>query len=347
MPNPLAVDLDRVLALAPEEWEALRGARLFITGGTGFFGCWLLESIAWANRQLGLGIHATVLSRDPERFRHKAPHLASDSAFRFHAGDIRDFTFPDGAFSHVIHAATEASAQLNDDSPLTMFDTIVQGTRRCLEFAAARGASGFLFTSSGAVYGKQPAELAHVPETFLGAPDPLDRRSAYAEGKRAAETECVLFSHRGLPVKIARCFAFVGPYMDLDAHFAIGNFIRDQMRGGPIRVQGDGLPVRSYMYATDLVVWLWTILLRGTAGRAYNVGSEESISIAELAQTVAAALSPRVEVEIAGHANRAGAANYYVPSTARAREELGLRCNTPLLEAIQHTHAWFTIEANR
>jgi len=180
-----------------------------------------------------------------------------------------------------------------------------------------------------------------VPESHLGGPNPLDPLSAYAEGKRAAELECALATQADFEVKIARCFAFVGPYMDIDAHFAIGNFIRDQLRGGPIRVQGDGLPVRSYMYAGDLMVWLWEILLRGQSGRAYNVGSEEAISVAETAYAVANALSPKVTVEIAGRGNRAGAADRYVPSTARAREELGLSCRVPLPEAIRRTAAWF------
>jgi dTDP-glucose 4,6-dehydratase len=159
-----------------------------------------------------------------------------------------------------------------------------------------------------------------------------------------AELQCALAAAPGLEVKIARCFTFLGPYMSLDEHFAIGNFIRDQMNGGPIRVLGDGRGVRSYMYAGDLMRWLWTILLLGRSGRAYNVGSEAPVSIAEVAEAVAGALSPRVEVEIAGNRNRAGAAPHYVPSTARAREELGLNCRVGLREAIQRTQAWFAAE---
>jgi dTDP-glucose 4,6-dehydratase len=342
MPNLLANDLDSVLASTRDLWEELRGQCIFITGGTGFFGCWLLETLLWANDRLGLNARATVLTRNPGAFEQKAPHLAGHSALRMVTGDVRSFVFPAGTFSHVIHAATQSSAALNRGQPWLMFDTIVEGTRRCLEFAMAGGAQKLLLTSSGAVYGTQPPEVTHIAESFTGGPDPLDANSSYAEGKRAAETMCVLASREsGLETKVARCFAFAGPYMELDAHFAIGNFIRDQMQGGPIRVNGDGTPYRSYMYASDLMVWLWTILFRGTPGRAYNVGSEEAVSIRELAHAAADAFSPRVTVEIAQAPTPGATVQRYVPSTARARQELGLRSQVSLQETIRRTQAWF------
>jgi len=342
MTNLLSDDLDRVLERTRELWEELRGQRIFITGGTGFFGCWLLETLLWANDRLDLKARATVLTRSSRAFESKAPHLAQHPAITMLVGDVLSFSFPQAHFSHVIHAATQSSAALNREQPALMFDTIVEGTRRCLELAAATGASKFLLTSSGAVYGTQPLTLSHVPESSRGGPDPLDPECAYAEGKRAAEMLCMLASRgAALETKIARCFAFVGPYMELDAHFAIGNFVRDQLNGGPIRVHGDGTPFRSYMYASDLMIWLWTILFRGTVGRAYNVGSEHAISIRELAHTVADALSPHVAVEIIGTPAPGAPAPRYVPCTARARQELGLSSQITLREAVQRTQAWF------
>ena len=340
MTNPLAHDLDHVLAHTAGGWDELRGQRLFITGGTGFFGGWLLETLAWANRQLNLGAEALVLSRNPAAFARHAPHLAEDRAIRFLTGDVRTFEFPRGPFSHVIHAATQASATLNADNPQLMFDTIVEGTRRTLSFAAACGAQKFLLISSGAVYGKQPPELAYLPEDHPGAPDPLDPAAAYGEGKRAAELLGALYSRQpGLETKIARGFAFVGPRLPLDAHFAIGNFIRDALRGGPIRVQGDGTPIRSYLYAADLAVWLWQILWRGQSGRAYNVGSESAISIGELARVVADTLGGG-EVLIARAPVPGQPAARYVPSTRRAATELGLEPRVDLTEGIRRTAAW-------
>jgi dTDP-glucose 4,6-dehydratase len=340
MRNHLASDLDHVIAHTASLWEELRNKRIFITGGTGFFGCWLLESFAWANDKLGLGASAVVLTRNPEAFREKAPHLASNPTIRVHVGDVREFVFPEGNFTHVIHAATGSAAQLNEEDPLLMLDTIVQGARRTLDFAVRCGATKFLLTSSGAVYGKQPPELTHVPETYTGSPDTMDLRWAYGEGKRLAELLCAIYCRRyGIETKIARCFAFAGPYMPLDAHFAIGNFIRDQMQSGPIQVKGDGTPFRSYLYAADLMIWLWTILTKGQPCRPYNVGSEEALTIAEIALTVSAALSPKVPVQIARAPAPDTPAERYVPSTERARNELNLRQRVPLDEAIRRTVA--------
>src|SRR4051812_23570156 len=119
--NPLAADLDQILSQTQGLWEPLRGQRIFLTGGTGFFGCWLLESFAHANAALGLNASVVVLTRNPEAFESKAPHLAANPAIRFHKGDICSFEFPKGQFLAVIHAATEASAKLNQEQPLVMF----------------------------------------------------------------------------------------------------------------------------------------------------------------------------------------------------------------------------------
>jgi nucleoside-diphosphate-sugar epimerase len=339
--NPLSADLDHVVEHIRPLRDQLRGMRIFITGGTGFIGCWLLESFAWANERLGLEAEAVVLTRNLEAFRAKAPHLASRPDIHFHIGDVRDFVFPTGQFSHVIHAATEASAKLNDERPDIMLETIVTGTRRALDFSLQRGAKQFLLISSGAVYGAQPPNLAHIAEEYAGGPNVSLPPSAYGEGKRMSELLCAIHARRrGLEAKVARCFAFVGPYLPLDAHFAIGNFIRDAMAGGPIKISGDGTPYRSYLYAADLAIWLWTILVRGASNRPYNVGSRNALSIAQVGEAVSRALPGNVPVEIAQKAAPGKAAARYVPENARAEQELGLREWISLEEGIRRTAQW-------
>ena len=337
----LAADLDEILARTPRLWDGLRGARVFLTGGTGFFGTWLLESLLHADRKLGFGARITVLTRDAMAFRAKRPELAARPRLDFCRGDVRDFAFPPGGFTHVIHAAAEPSAKLDREQPELTRDVIVAGTRRTLEFAENCGAKKFLFVSSGAVYGRQRDDVARVSEDDPGFNAPLKTPSAYAEGKRQAESLCARAAGRGLDAVCARAFAFVGPGLPLDAHFAIGNFIRDALKGGPIEVRGDGTPLRSYLYASDLALWLWTILLKGRAGRAYNVGSENAISVVDLARAVGEIIAPGAEVRVAQAPLKTGRPpERYVPNTARARTELGLAQHIDLEEALRRTAAW-------
>ena len=339
--HSLADDLDQVLEHTITLWEELRGQRLFLTGGTGFFGCWLLESFARANEKLKLGATVLVLTRDPATFQKKAPHLAANPAIQFHRGDVRSFDFPAGHFSHVIHAATEASAKLNAENPGLMFDTIVEGTRRALEFSHAAGTKKFLLTSSGAVYGPQPPEITHLEEDYADKLDPAVLTSAYGKGKRAAEILCTTAGKmHDMETKIARGFAFVGPHLPLDTHFAIGNFINDACHGRTIHINGDGTPYRSYLYASDLAIWLWTILFRAPAGRAYNVGSAQALTIAELARKVESALGTHAGMTILRPPTPGQPLSRYVPSVNRAEVELGLRERVDLEMAIQKTMKW-------
>jgi nucleoside-diphosphate-sugar epimerase len=338
MHNSLARDLDHILAHTEGLWEELRGKRLFITGGTGFFGSWLLESFVWANECLGLDASAVVLTRNPVGFRAKAPHLAGHPAIELELGDVRLFRFPKGEFPIVIHAATEAYFEPSPPQPLSVFDPDIEGTRRVLEFASSHGTERFLFTSSGAVYGKQPADVSHVPEDDPRAPATTDSTTAYGHGKRASEFMCAMYAQQfGFCAAIARCFAFVGPYLPLDANYAIGNFIRDALAGGPIVVKGDGTPYRSYLYAADLAIWLWTILLKGESCRPYNVGSEQAISIAELASVVSGALNRALPILTQRHPDPVAPPERYVPATTRVQVELGLVERIPLDDAIRRT----------
>jgi len=324
-----SADLRHILDHTRDLWPSLNGARIFITGGTGFFGKWITGSLAYACAELGLKIQATVLSRS-----------SVVDGFEAVVGDVRDFQFPVGEFSHVLHAATPASAMLNDSRPSEMFDIIVAGTRRVLEFSEKSKADSLLLCSSGAVYGRQPLEIDRVTEDYAGGPDPLAASSAYAEGKRASELLCAISPHLKRFVT-ARCFAFLGPHLPLDTHFAAGNFLRDALAGRDIAIGGDGTPLRSYLYPADLAIWLWTLLARGKQRRAYNVGCERAVAIAELAEIVRANVAPNVKVDIRGGPARDGALpERYVPSTARAREELGLQTWIPLEDAIQRTAAW-------
>ena len=342
--SPLAIPADDLQrcheVLGMEAWHALAGQRIFVTGGTGFVGKWLLATLLDADASLGLDCRITVLSRYPTAFVQNWPAMAD--RVKWIAGDVRNFAMDVENFDTVIHAATDVVANA---APQLLFATCVEGTRRVLELAGRSGASRLLLVSSGAVYGPFPAGLTHVPETHLGGPDPLLAASAYGEGKRVSEWMVAQAANDTLQVKIARVFALVGPHLPLDKHFAIGNFIGAALQDEDIVIQGDGTPHRSYLYGADMAAWLWAVLIRGQSCRAYNVGAQESLSISSLAKRVCLALgrTPRITVK---QTPRPGAvASHYVPDTARALKELGLSAPLPLDDAIVRTARWYRGQA--
>lgn len=342
--HPLEQDLSYVLSETKDLWEPLRGQNLFLTGGTGFVGTWLIETFVWANRSLHLKANLTVLSRNPEAFRQKAPEAVADASVSFAQGSLIDFELPAGRFPFVIHAATDQVAAPTPEEPGGTFDRELAGTRRVLELARRSGTRRLLFTSSGAVYGKQPPDLTLISEDYAGAPETTDLHSGYGQAKRASEFLCALHGKQfGFEPVIGRLFAFAGPHLPLDLNFAIGNFVRDALRGGPLHIGGDGTPVRSYLYAADLAIWLWTLLFKAQASRPYNVGSDAAVTIKQLAEAVAASAGRDLAIEVARRPEPGKPPLRYVPSVDRARRELGLQVQVPLSEAIRRMFDWYRL----
>ena len=296
--------------------------RIFVTGGTGFFGKSILDYLK-RHPDFRAGDEWTILSRDPEKFKARnVALLEQDREFGFVAGDVRDFC-AEGHYDEIIHAATAAVTTMADDE---MTSTIVEGTRHVLEFAKSCGAKKILLTSSGAVYGPQTAPV--------GEDAPCNPVTAYGKGKLAAERMC---NESGLDAKIVRCFAFVGPYLNRDIHYAVGNFVRDCLAGEAIVIKGDGSPMRSYLYADDLVEWLFAVLDRGASGRPYNVGSPEGLSIREVAERVRAALGVENEIQVLGVPVPEAPPSVYVPDVSHAMRELGLRITVGFVDAIRRS----------
>lgn len=334
-------DLLNIYSSTASLWSSVKNKSLFITGGTGFFGKWLLESFIYINKKLQLNATVTVLTRDPEKFVQEFPFYSSVPSVKFLKGDILNFEFPTDDFQYIIHAATEADAALNSSRPLLMLDTITAGTRRVLDFARQKSVEALLFTSSGAVYGRQPPNITHIKETQSFPVDINNPNSAYAEGKRLAELYCSIYNkHYNLPVKIARCFAFVGPYLPLNKHFAIGNFISNALNKQDIIIKGDGTPFRSYLYATDLTSWLWTILLKGQNNIPYNVGSDDDFDLRSVAEAVAE-LNPGVKVEVLTKADPLKPVERYVPDISFIKEKLGVAITVNLKDAIKKTQKFY------
>lgn len=333
-------DLEAVRTLLAPHLEGLRAARLFISGGTGIVGKWLLASLLHADTVDRLGLQITVLSRNPDAFRAQHPTLGNDPRVGWASGDIRShLPAPGTAYTHVLHAATDVVAAA---SPSETIDTCVGGTLNALRILRATGASRMLLLSSGAVYGTTPDTQGAIPEDYVGPLEPLNPHSAYAQGKRTAELLCAAEAARGeVAISIARCFAMVGPYLPLDKHFAIGNFIEAALQGRPLHIKGDGTPVRSYLYLSDVAARLLLLLLAGPSGVAFNVGGSEPLSIAELARRVPTALGLELPIVTERAALHGAHAQRYYPDTTRLQQAFALPPELPLDVAIARTADWY------
>ena len=331
-------DLNHILQYTKSIFADFRDQNLFLTGGTGFFGMWLVESFLWANEHLALNATLTVLTRDPEGFFTKAPHLKNHCHLKIIAGDVRNFTYPKEKYDFIIHCA----ANPNTDQDLsTMMDTVIQGTKQVLAFANRCNAKKVLFVSSGAVYGQVSTGINQISESDIGTSDPMNERNSYGLSKLLAEHLCRLWQVQyKTHCTIARCFAFLGPYQSLDSNFASSTFLKNALLDETIKVSGDGTPMRSYLYAADLAIWLWTILLKGQSCRPYNVGSPDGLSIAELATKIAAQSETGTTVEIAKKPEANVVRHKYVPNVERASKELGLSSRIDIDDAIARTLEW-------
>jgi nucleoside-diphosphate-sugar epimerase len=341
-------DLMHVLKHVENIAGALKDKSIFITGATGFFGKWLLESFLFMNKELSLNASVYALSRKPDAFLAEYPFYKNEPAITFIKGDVQTFTFPEGDFQFIIHAATDTDAKSNIENPWLMLDTITKGTERVLKFAAKQPLEALLLTSSGAIYGQQPADISHINEADCFKLDTNNAVSVYGQGKRMAELYCALYNQQfNMPIKIARCFAFVGPYLPLNKHFAIGNFILNGLNKEDIIIKGDGTPCRSYLYAADLAIWLWTILIKGENNKPYNVGSDHDIDIKETAGIVASCFNHKLNIDIVGKPSGLPIQRY-VPNINEALT-LGLEVKVPVKEAILKTikfHSSQTLQSN-
>lgn len=297
------------------DFSELKNKKIFITGGTGFFGKWMLESLLFANDLHKLNVKATVLTRNPSRFNAEFPLLAS--RVQLQEGDVRTFNLSQEKYDYLLHMATDENHRLTVQDPQSMFDIIANGTRHALGFAYINDVKKVLFTSSGVVLSKEV--------------------NVYKEGKKKAEEMCDTYKDSGMEVKIARVFCSVGAYLPLNKHFAIGNFINDVLHGNAIQVKSDGKSVRSYLYMADTAIWLWNILFKGEPFHRYNVGSDKSIDMLGLANVVAQSVKPPVGVNVIG--GKSDSMPRYVPLLTKEKT-LGLKQYIDLSDAIQRTIKW-------
>jgi dTDP-glucose 4,6-dehydratase len=307
---------------------------LLVIGGTGFFGKSILDSFKRDGLEMWGIKRVIVMSRNAESLRKDAPQLISPGVELYSADITTTSILP--AADIIIHAAASTDAAKYLSCPLDEQQNIQSGTYNYCSLAKKHHSeSKILYVSSGAVYGNQSANLTHIPEDYVAydLSELPDGKRDYAYAKRDAEDAAKTLGKEGLSVSIARCFAFVGPWLPRNQHFAIGNFIEDGLQGRHIEVKAKKKVYRSYMYADDLVEWLMTIAVHANPlCPVYNVGSDDAIMIDDLAKIV----SKEFGVDALVPETTDATIDRYVPSILKARQELGLVLKYDLLSSIKH-----------
>ncbi len=338
----LQEDCAQSLGNNANQLKPLRDARLLVTGGTGFVGSWITEMVALLNDRHKFNIRLILLSTRASDFATHAPHLAGRADVLLIEQDVRNVADIPADTNWVIHAAANPDSRVHLSNPLRTLQTIVYGTQSVLD-AASRLSSleRILCLSSGLVCGPQQWENSPLTENQYSGLDCMSLANLYVECKRAAEMVVVSYrSQFGLPAVIARPFTFVGPYQHLDRPWAINNFLSEALRGGPIRVQGTGDTVRSYMYGSDVAYWLLRLLVAGKVGRAYNVGSPVGISLKDLAVRVGGHAAGRPIIELNTLPDGHIASTRWLPDVALAQKDCDLKVQIDLDSAISRTITW-------
>ena len=293
--------------------------QILVTGGTGFFGCSLLEQLREGKWQ---EYSFTLLSRNAEKFAALHPEFAQLANAEFVSADVCNLSALQEEYAYIIHAATPLINQPCDEE---LRKIILTGTQEVPELAKRAGTEKLLYISSGGVYGNGTAPFS---EEMVCNPV-----SAYGKAKLEAE-QLVLQS--SIPSSIMRGFAFCGKHLPRDAHFAFGNFLEAALNNQEIIIKGDGTPLRSYMHADDLACWMMTMLFKGENKRIYNCGSDVSISIRELAELIKKVTNSQSNIKVLTPPPAPGTpVNSYVPEISRARQELGLNLTYSLPEAVR------------
>jgi len=327
--------------------DVLRQTNLVIIGGTGFVGSWIAEMVATLNDEYQFGIKLSLISRSTDQFAIRLPHFAHRSDVQLIKSDVRQLgQFPMDA-DWVIHAAANPDVRTHASNPLDTASVIVDGTMSVLRTAERLGRlKKLLYLSSGLVCGSQPASVKGVSESAQGAPTP-DASFIYPNAKRFAETLCsAARAQSRIPVLVARPFSFIGPYQSLDTPWAQTTFLSDALRGHPIRLQGDGQVVRSYLYGSDAAYWFLKILTAGQAGDVVNVGSPVGIALQDLAKEVAKNFEPSPDIMFNTAPRSTGKSAQLLPDTTHAQNDYGLSVFTPLEEAIKLTAQWHAMQNN-
>jgi UDP-glucuronate decarboxylase len=281
-------DVDAIIDDLGARTKAFDGASILVTGGLGFLGSYIIDTLARLNEG-NLSNKCRIICMDNECVsdRSGVAHLANRKDIEFVKHDItKSFTLK-GHVDYIFHAASIASPQFYQKYPLETIDVNVGGTRRILELARERRTSSVLLFSTSEIYGDPHDDQVPTSEEYVGRVSCVGPRACYDESKRLAETlSLVYFSRYEVPVNITRTFNVFGPRLKLSDGRVVSNFFRCALANQPLVVY-DEVSTRSFCYISDNIRAQFLVLLSGLKGQIYNVGNnKEEITMRQLAERI-------------------------------------------------------------
>lgn len=316
--------------------ERLKSSHILITGGTGFVGTWLIEMLNLLNKEFNLNIQVYVIARnEPQNYSFNR-----DTNVHFIKLDIRNLKEIPSSINYIIHAAGSPDSREHVSNSIKTVETFYKGTQNILDIASRLpNLIKIIHFSSNKIYGSNYSTIPLEEKSSIIAG--YSNQDIYSESKRISETLCKAYiSELGLPIIIVRPFAFIGPFQSLDKPWAINNFIRDAILGGPIRILGNELTTKSYMYGSDLANYVLNILALGKVGEVYNVGSSQPTTLLELAIKIKNIINSEIEILIKSSKNNYSQTSFDVPQTSKIENELQLISSFNIDDALKRTILW-------
>jgi dTDP-glucose 4,6-dehydratase len=323
--------------------ENLKNSHILITGGTGFVGTWLTEMLIYLNEDFNFNITIYLLSRNGT-LNKKYSQL---KYLQHIQSDIKNVKELPSTINYVFHAAGTPDSREHVSNSLKTIDTFYKGTQNILDLASRLPyLVKIIHFSSNKIYGNNysTVPMDETNNTIIG----YNNQDVYSESKRMSETLCKAYmSELHLPIIIVRPFAFIGPFQSLDKPWAVNNFIRDAILGGPIRILGNELTTKSYMYGSDLANYLLNILAIGKVGEVYNVGSSQPTTLIELATKIKKIINSDIEIKIRSSKDQYSKTSFDVPQISKIENELNIKPVFDIEDALRRTILWNKLNSSK
>jgi len=316
--------------------EKLKSSQILITGGTGFVGTWITEMLIYLNENFNFNVTIYLLSRNIT----PSKNYSEFKYVHFIRSDVKSVKELPSTINYVLHAAGTPDSKEHVSNSIKTIDTFYKGTHNILDLASRLPSLiKIVHFSSNKIYG---SNYSKVPMDETNAIiHCYNNQDVYSESKRISETLCKAYmSELHLPIIIVRPFAFIGPFQSLEKPWAINNFIRDAILGSPIRILGNELTTKSYMYGSDVAYFILNILAKGKVGEAYNLGSSHPTTLVELANKIKNIFNSEIEIKIRSSKDTYHETIFDVPNTTKIEHHFNIKLAFDIEESLKRTILW-------